>query len=174
MRRVGVSVPVLAIFSIAAATSCGDPLVSPSPLLQATTTAAALETAEATASATPGTTSLEQQPMSVINGTALAVTMFVNGTMIATLPAQTDRKFYPATLPERPWDLEFTTATGRVVFDYHVEPGWPIHTAQPDGSTMITGWGNYIDLSCGRLLILLDRPLPLPAPGAGTPGDCVA
>ena len=174
MRRVGVSVPVLAIFSIAAATSCGDPLVSPSPLLQATTTAAALETAEATASATPGTTSLEQQPMSVINGTALAVTMFVNGTMMATLPAQTDRKFDPAALPGRPWDLGFKTAAGRVVLDYHVETGWPTETVQADGSTMLTGWGKYVDLSCGRLLVLLDGFLPLPAPGPGTPGDCVA
>jgi len=174
MGRVGVSVPILAILAIAAATGCGEPVVSPSPTLHASTTAAAQETIEATASATPGTTSLEQQPMSVINGTALAVTMFVNGTMMATLPAQTDRKFDPAALPERPWDLEFTTATGRVVFDYHVEPGWPIRTVQPDGSTMFTGWGNYTDLSCGRLLILLDGSLPLPAPGPGTPGDCVA
>ena len=174
MRRVGVSVPVLAILVIAAATGCGERVVSPSPLLQATGTAAAQGTIEGTASATPGTTSLEQQPMSVINGTALAVTMFVNGTMMATLPAKTDRTFDPATQPERPWDLEFTTAAGRVVLEYHVEPGWPIRTVQPDGSTMITGWGNYTDLSCGRLLILLDGSLPLPAPGPGAPGDCVA
>ena len=174
MRRVGISVPVLAILVVAAATGCGERVVSPSPLLQATGTAAAQETIEGTASATPGTTSLEQQPMSVINGTALAVTMFVNGTMMATLPAKTDRTFDPVTQPERPWDLEFTTAAGRVVLEYHVEPGWPIRTVQPDGSTMITGWGKYADLSCGRLLILLDGSLPLPRPGPGTPGDCVA
>jgi len=100
MGRVGVSVPILAILAIAAATGCGEPVVSPSPTLHASTTAAAQETIEATASATPGTTSVEQQPMSVINGTALAVTMFVNGTMMATLPAQTDRKFDPAGFAE--------------------------------------------------------------------------
>ena len=72
MGRVGVSVPILAILAIAAATGCGEPVVSPSPTLHASTTAAAQETIEATASATPGTTSVEQQPMSVINGTALA------------------------------------------------------------------------------------------------------
>lgn len=178
MRRVGVSILFLASFAIAAANGCSGPVVSPSPALHATattaTTATTQDSAEASASETPLETSLAPDPMSVINGTALAVTMFVNGTMIATVPAQSDRKFDPATLPARPWDLEFTTAAGRVLLDYHVEPGWPISTVQPDGSTMITGWGKYADLSCGRLLVLLDGFLPLPAPGKGTPGDCVA
>jgi hypothetical protein len=165
MRRVG-SVLVLAIGLGVVPYGCAVPQVSVSP--------AAPDPAEATATETPGTTSPAEHDMTVINGTALTVTMFVNGVMIETVPAQSDRKFDPAALPERPWDLAFKTAAGRVVLDYHVEPGWPTQTVQADGSTMPTGWGKYIDLSCGRLLVLLDGFLPLPAPGPGTPGDCVA
>jgi hypothetical protein len=108
----------------------------------------------------------------VVNSTDLQVSLVVNGTVIETLaPHTVDEFIHMTALPPLPWVVQARTSSGRVLatmtvgsVDVQTQPG--------------NGWsyGNEAgaDLSCGQLYLWTGASEPIwPAPGSGSPGDCL-
>ena len=110
--------------------------------------------------------------LGVDNGTTMAVTITVNGSIIDTVQPRTQRSIEPATLPAMPWTVRALSPSGRVLLELVVVAGAVSRTTHPDGSTSMRGAGNRVDLSCGRLDVYAGPPMLGPMPGPGTPGDC--
>jgi hypothetical protein len=115
--------------------------------------------------------------LGISNGTALTVTLVVNGQIVGEVlrggPAPT---IDPADLPALPWSVEARSRSGRVLTSMTIEPGQVGYRSRPDGGTEYAGTFGRIDLSCGRLTIWAgDFPPsgPPPPPSPGTSGDCV-
>lgn len=115
-------------------------------------------------------------PLGISNGTTLAVTLLVNGQVVAGYPpGGGDSDVDVSRLPPLPWDVVVRTATGRVLTSMRVEPGQVSRTVDPAGVISTSGALGRVDLSCGRLDLWAgyDRPIgPAPGPSVGAPGDC--
>ncbi len=114
----------------------------------------------------------EPHDLRVSNGTALRVTIAVNGTDLRTIQPQTQETVLVKDLPPLPWAVEARTSTGRTLLSMSVRAGDVWETTRPDGSHELNGDANRVDLSCGRLDIWSGPGLLGPAPGPGSPGDC--
>ncbi len=111
----------------------------------------------------------------IANGTALAVTLVVNGTTIRTFPPEsgTGSDGIPAgDLPALPWMVEARSSSGRILVSMTVNAGDVSQTTSPDGTVTQRGDGVRADLSCGRLEVWSGSPMMGPPPAPGTPGDC--
>ena len=116
----------------------------------------------------------EPPPLSVSNGTALEVTLVVNGQAVATYgPGEgTSGNGVAGPLPPLPWTVAVTTSTGRVLATMTVNPG-DVSETTSGGTQSFSGRMARVDLSCGRLDLWAGGLQPLgPAPGPGVPGDC--
>ena len=71
-----------------------------------------------------------------------------------------------------PWDLAFTTTTGRVLLHDRLRDGVVTRTDRGDGTGSMTGFLARADLSCGLLLFVTNVASYGPVPGPGVPGDC--
>jgi len=118
----------------------------------------------------------ERPNLGISNGTAMTVTLFVNGESVATFPAGAgESRLNVSELPGLPWVVEARTSSGRVLASMEIQPGGVRTTVTRDVTTMI-GQMDRVDLSCGRLTIWAgdQQPSgPAPDPSAGEPGDCV-
>jgi hypothetical protein len=116
--------------------------------------------------------------LGISNGTALTVTLVVNGQNVGeVLPGGAAPSIDPGDLPALPWSVEARSPSGRVLTSMAVEPGDVGSRSRPDGGTESSGTFGRVDLSCGRLTIWAgDFPPsgPPPPPSPGTNGDCVA
>lgn len=115
----------------------------------------------------PATRSLE-----VGNGTAIAVTLVVNGTALRVVPPGAAIAVPVSELPRLPWTVEARSPRGRVLTSMTVRPGDVRETTTPNGARAYQSAGARVDLSCGRLDIWSGMPMLGPLPGPGKPGDC--
>ena len=103
--------------------------------------------------------------LSISNGTTLTVTLLVNGTVVGTFSPGAERDPIPAQdLPALPWRVAARSPSGRPLASVTMHSGDASETQ---------GYGVRVDLSCGRLDIWSGPPMIGPAPGTGSPGDCV-
>ena len=115
----------------------------------------------------------DQLSLHVRNGTTLAVDIAVNGQPIATVRPMEGAEWLAPRLPALPWMVEARTVGGRLLTSMTVrgDDVWTI--AAPDR----VGFGGpfaRVDLSCGRLDLWVGMFQPNgPAPGPGSPGDCL-
>jgi hypothetical protein len=113
--------------------------------------------------------------LGIANGTALTVTLVVNGQPIGEYKPGGDPFVDVSSLPPLPWDVEARSPTGRVLTSMHVEPGQVSSTHGSDGAVEQSGVLGRVDLSCGRLSIWagdFTPSGPVPYPSVGWPGDC--
>jgi hypothetical protein len=111
--------------------------------------------------------------LGISNETTLTVTLVVNGAVIATFAPGTASSAISAPLPDLPWMVEARSPSGRVLTSLTVHAGDVTSTEGPDGMSSSRSDGARVDLSCGRLDIWAGMPMNGPAPGSGSPGDCV-
>jgi hypothetical protein len=108
----------------------------------------------------------------VVNSTELQVSLVVNGTVIETLPpGRVDKAILMSALPPLPWVVEARTSSGRVLATMTV--GSVDVQSQPGNGS---SYGNEAaaELSCGQLYLWTGAFEPIwPAPGSGSPGDCL-
>jgi hypothetical protein len=109
--------------------------------------------------------------LTVSNQTTLAVTVFVNGDVLVSVPPGEVRAVFVSG-GAVPWAVESRTPSGRVLSSMTVRPGDVSETTHPDGSRTARGAAVRVDLSCGRLDMWSGPPLLVPMPGPGRPGDC--
>jgi hypothetical protein len=105
--------------------------------------------------------------LGIANGTALDVSIFVNGSLLHTYKAGQGDLLSADRLPALPWQVEAKTSTGRDLLSLQVHEGdlW----REPCANNSLDA---VLDLSCGRLQLWSVVPGVGPAPGPGTPGDC--
>jgi hypothetical protein len=139
LRRIGLA----AIVAIAAA-SCGGPTPAPA----------------ASPSAGAGS------PLGVANGTAVPVSVAVNGTVVETVPAGETRLAVPAVLPSRPWTIEARSPSGRLLATLTVSAS--------DDISATSSVAVFEDLACGHLDLWAGGPRgdhPIPSPDTLNPCD---
>lgn len=118
---------------------------------------ASLPPTQPPASSTPTPTA--SSPLSVWNATDRAVTVWLDGSVIARLePATAQDPIELPSSPPLPWRITVTTDAGYVLVDVAVERSGPY------------GWRT--DLSCGRVDVWSIVPILEPMWVPGTPGDC--
>ena len=110
--------------------------------------------------------------LGVDNGTTLPVTIAVNGTIVDTVPPNSQRSLSPGAFPALPWNVQALSPRGRVLLELEVVAGAVSDTSDGNGGASLHGAADRVDLSCGRLDIYAGPPLAGPMPGPGTPGDC--
>lgn len=72
--------------------------------------------------------------LGIANGTALTVTLVVNGQPIGEYKPGGDPFVDVSSRPPLPWDVEARSPTGRVLTSMHVEPGQVSSTHGSDGA----------------------------------------
>ncbi len=109
----------------------------------------------------------------VANGTALPITLVINGTVFDHVAELGSADYPAADLPALPWRIEARSPSGRLLTSVDVAPGQVRETHWPDGRSEYSGALGRVDLSCGRLSIWAGDLTPSgPMPGPGQPGDC--
>ena len=115
----------------------------------------------------------DQMTLNVSNGSTLAVTLVVNDTVVAVVPPNDGLSdIAAAKLPALPWSVEVRSPTGRALVSMTVSPGAVWRMDLGGGASQLSGAGNRVDLSCGRIDVWSGPPMSGPVPGPGTPGDC--
>ena len=123
-----------------------------------------------------GCSDANRASLGVSNGTALVVTLTVNGQTVGTVaPGDPSHSVDLRTLPALPWTVEARSPSGRLLTSMTVEPGDVRTASGPDRSGSSQGAFGRVDLSCGRLTIWAGAtepsgPAPVGAPGIA--GDC--
>lgn len=114
--------------------------------------------------------------LGVSNGTALDVTLVVNGRAVGVFPAGGPwPSIDPVALGPLPWTVEARSPSGRVLTSMSVQARAAWSTVGPDGVVERVGVMGRVDLSCGRLTIWAGDVIPsgpVPPSNPGTPGDC--
>jgi len=115
----------------------------------------------------------DRLPLSISNGTSIAVTLVVNGSPIETVPAGAYEDPVKAILPPLPWSIETRSPSGHVLSRLTVQAGDVIYTTpDPNGRSSARGDGVRVDLSCGRLDVWSGPPMLGPVFIPGPSGDC--
>lgn len=114
-------------------------------------------------------------PLHVENGTELAVSVLVNGQLVAEFPAMASGEV-DADLPPLAWRVEARSASGRILTSFDVAVGIVRTDRGPQGDiTHGSAVLGRVDLSCGRLSVWagdIAPSGPAPGPDPGRPGDC--
>lgn len=113
----------------------------------------------------------EQLRITAINQTTIPVSLVVNGRARPFAPGES-AELGAADLGPLPWDIAFTTATGRPLLRDTLRPGIVTRTNLGGGQSSMTGFLSRADLSCGQLFVTTNVASFGPAPGPGEPGDC--
>ena len=111
-------------------------------------------------SAQPSTSAT--QDLHVDNGTTKDITIVVDGTTAATVPAGQSATVALGAVPPGAWSVEARLPGGRDIARARFDKA----------ATALLGASLRTDLSCGRLDLWIAVPMLGPAPGPGTPGDC--
>ena len=123
--------------------------------------------------ATPATSQI--MGLSIQNGTTIAVTLVVNGSVIETVPPGGYEDPIKGQLPAMPWTVEVRSPSGRAMTTLDVRNGDYATASLPNGGSQEKGVARRLDLSCGRLDLWYGPPILGPArdPNASyPPGDC--
>jgi hypothetical protein len=113
--------------------------------------------------------------LSIQNGTTIAVTLVVNGSVIEIVPPGGYEDPIKGNLPAMPWTVEIRSPAGRTMTTLDVHNGDYATASLPNGGLQEKGVGRRLDLSCGRLDLWYGPPILGPAvdPNASyPPGDC--
>lgn len=111
--------------------------------------------------------------LSIANGTTIAVTLVVNGTVVETVaPGGYQDPVPPTEMPPLPWQVEARSPSGRLLSSLTVHQGDVWQQSTPSGGTLLHGDAVRADLSCGRLDIWSGPPLGGPMFMPGPSGDC--
>lgn len=120
----------------------------------------------------PLQTSTPADTLGISNGTTLAVTLSVNGTVLGTFgPGTRSDAIAVGAAQPLPWLVEARSPSGRLLTSMTVRAG-DVSKAAASGTIEYRGVGARVDLSCGRLDIWVGLPMLGPMPGPGSPGDC--
>ena len=133
----------------------------------------------ASATPPPGSGAPSAVPgLSIQNGTALEVSLVVNGVVVRTigpggcLGCGGGAGIPAVELPALPWNVAVLTPSRRELTTLTVHEGDVAETSSPGGGGGSRGVAARVDLSCGRLDVWAGPPIAGPAPGPGSPGDC--
>jgi hypothetical protein len=111
--------------------------------------------------------------LSIANGTTIAVTLVVNGTVVETVaPGGYQDPVPPTEMPPLPWQVEARSPSGRLLSSLTVHQGDVWQQSTPSGGMLLHGDAVRADLSCGRLDIWSGPPLVGPTFIPGPSGDC--
>ena len=116
-----------------------------------------------------------QPILSLDNGTALEVTLVVNGEALAVAMPSGGLEVDAGELGSLPWIVEARAPSGRVLTTMEVQPGDLQHAIGPNGDGSSSGTISHVALSCGLLIVwagYAPPSVPAAARGAGEPGDC--
>jgi glucose/arabinose dehydrogenase len=115
----------------------------------------------------------DARSLSIDNGTAIPVTLVINGSVVETVAPGALEDPIHAVLPDQPWSIETRSPSGRVLSTLTVRAGDVVATT-PDahGHSSAQGDAVRVDLSCGRLDVWSGPPLLGPSFIPGPPGDC--
>jgi hypothetical protein len=99
-------------------------------------------------------------PLSISNGTTIAVRLVVNGADVETIPPGGYADPVTAVLPALPWSIEVRSPSGRVLSRMTVNAGDVVYTT-PDasGASSANGRAVRVDLPCGRLDVWSGPPM---------------
>lgn len=103
----------------------------------------------------------------VSNHTRIPVTLAVNGSVARVVSPRTQERVPTTALPALPWTVQARTSGGGVLTSLTVRDGDVLRM-----SNSMQGDATRVDLSCGRLDVVVGPPLLGPSPGPGHPGDC--
>jgi hypothetical protein len=162
-----VRVAVLVLAVVTAAGCAGSPSALPSCASASGSCATPGPTSPA------GASSSDPIGLGVVNATDLRLTLFVNSTVIETLsPHTADVAIHMSALPPLPWVVQVRTSSGRVLSAMTAGPG--DIPGPPALGLVVSGKEAAADLSCGQLYLWTGAFEPSwPAPGSGSPGDCM-
>lgn len=103
--------------------------------------------------------------ISLNNASTLPITVAVNGTVVATVPAGAVQNPILAALPARPWTIEARSPSGRVLASLAVGSGAIVSDQR--------SIGDVESLACGELVLWAGGPVPDgPRPVGSTPEPC--
>ena len=109
----------------------------------------------------------------ISNGTTIAVTRVVNGSVVETVPPGSYEDPIKGSLPAMPWNVEVRSPSGRVMTTLDVHEGDYSTTSLPNDGMQEKGVARRLDLSCGRLDLWYGPPVLGPMYlGSFAPGDC--
>ena len=120
----------------------------------------------------PSPTASPPMKLSIHNGTTIAVTLVVNGSVIETVPPGGHEDPIKGEPPALPWNVETRSPSGHVLSTLTVHEGDVWQTSLPNGGVVYKGDGARVDLSCGRLDVWSGPPLIGPIFSPGPSGDC--
>ncbi len=102
--------------------------------------------------------------INVNNASTIAITIAVNNSVFATVPAGAMETPIPGVLPARPWLVEARSPSGRVLASLTVGPG--------DDISQQSSRGDVEFLACGEVALWAGGPMPdVPRPSA-SPKPC--
>ena len=141
--------------------------------LFASTLVAACATAAPPPSTPSAPVSPAPMPLSISNGTTIAVTLVVNGIAVETVAPGGYEDPVTSALPALPWSVEARSPSGRLLSRMTVNAGDVVFTG-PDaaGHSRASGRAARVDLSCGRLDLWSGPPILGPMFVPGPSGDC--
>jgi hypothetical protein len=105
-------------------------------------------------------------PVRVYNQTSVAITLVVNGSTVAVIPAEGLADPVASPLSARPWAIQLESPSGRSLVTLNV----------PSADITVGLYGTPGNLACGMIFLAVAGPLPIsepafsPIPGA-TPCD---
>ena len=171
MRQAGAILPRLLVIAAVAGCAATSEVPSASP-----PSAAAVATSSPvvmTNDTAPPQATYPSLSLSISNGTTIAVTVVVNGQVVVEVPPGSGQDPIKASMPAPPWNVETRSPSGRVLSSMTVHAGdvWVADFGNGDRGSK--GDALRVDLSCGRLDLWSGPPMAGPAPGPGTPGDCL-
>jgi hypothetical protein len=115
--------------------------------------ALALGIAACTTSVSPAP-SPTSPPVRVYNQTSVAMTLVVNGSAIAVIPAESLADPVASPLPARPWAIRLQSPSGRPLVTLDV----------PAGDITVGLYGQPNNLACGFIFLAVAGPLPVSEP----------
>ena len=111
--------------------------------------------------------------LSVSNDTTIPVTLHVNGEQISVIEPGNGLVIDDSEMPARPWNVELTTAGGRILATLQVAEGSVVDERALDGTGSYSAPMSRTVLSCGTLLIQVgDTQFSGGGPVEGVDGDC--
>jgi hypothetical protein len=108
-----------------------------------------------TANVTPSPSAFP--PVRVYNQTSVPVTLVVNGSVIAVIPAEGLADPMASPLPARPWAIELQSPSGRSLVTLSV----------PAGDITVGLYGRPENVACGWIFLAVAGPLPVSEPSFG-------
>ena len=111
--------------------------------------------------------------LSVWNATTIPVTLVVNDKQISVIEPGNGVTIHDGEMPALPWNVELTTAAGRILAALPVAEGSVVDERALDGTGSYSAPFSRTVLTCGELTIQIgDTAFSGGGPAEGVAGDC--